>query len=246
MEDTLIILSLEPWKRSHEMQTRNLWSFLEVESSLNEGGDGDGILMIRGHFGLNLIQKSQLLFSLLARQRFASGNGVATLSSCRRGVESLKLDQSLLALLSWAGLGTEDRTQFATHLGYALEDLGTTHPRTKVSTEVSEVVVDKVHVSAVRKVKMSALIDPLDNSEVPAAGSGQIEEWYRNYKVIKLGHPLPDKELTPDQLVAMHTSRSLLFAVVGSICLICCPQSHLVFGVVACLRRTDWEGLLVL
>ena len=63
-----------------------------------------------------------------------------------------------------------------------------------VSTEVSEVVVDKVHVSAVRKVNMSALIDPLDDSEVLAAASGQIEQGYRNYKVIKFGHPLPDKE----------------------------------------------------
>ena len=74
-----------------------------------------------------------------------------------------------------------------------------------VSTEVSEVVVDKVHVSAVRKMQMSALIGPLDDSVVPAAASGQIEEWYRNNQVIKFGHPLPDKEPTPDQLMAMHT-----------------------------------------
>ena len=70
-----------------------------------------------------------------------------------------------------------------------------------VSTEVSEVVVDKVHVSAMKKVNTSALIDPLDDSEFFAAASGQIEEWYRNCKVIKFGHPLPDKE--PDQVTAM-------------------------------------------
>ena len=132
-----------------------------------------------------------------------------------------------------AGLGTEDRTLFASHFGYVLEDLGTTHTRTLaavpkdmfvqhstcrprrnnpsegslqrclpdrcgfvhgVSTEVSEVVVDKVHVSAMKNVNTSALIDPLDDSEFFAAASGQIEEWYRNYKVIKFGHPLPDKE----------------------------------------------------
>ena len=45
-------------------------------------------------------------------------------------VESLKLNQSLLALLSWAGLGTEDRTLLATHFGHAMQDLGTTHSRT--------------------------------------------------------------------------------------------------------------------
>ena len=133
-------------------------------------------------------------------------------------VESLDLDQSLLALLSCAGLGTEDRRLFATHFGLSFggpwhdapparslqcrEDMFHTAPADlkgtisqkrafttacqiavglcTVSTEVNEAVVDKVHVSAVRKVKTSALIDPLDDSEVLAAASRQIEEWYRD------------------------------------------------------------------
>ena len=149
-------------------------------------------------------------------------------------VESLKLDRSLLALLLFitsTGLGTEDRTLFATHFGYALEDLDKT-PHARCSAEgyvpnrscrtqgnnISEggrqhCVPDLcgfVHgrdqshrgrgrqASSVsgEEVKMSALIDPLDDSEVPAAASGQTEEWYRNYKVIKFGHSLPDKEPT--------------------------------------------------
>ena len=74
-----------------------------------------------------------------------------------------------------------------------------------VSTEASEVVGDKVHVSAVRKVKMSALINLVHDSEVLAPASGPRSEWYRNCKVIKFGHPLPNKEPTPDQQMAMHT-----------------------------------------
>ena len=199
--------------------------------------------MIPGHILITAgFMKSRIRVEFY-REDSASQVGMAHRLPAVSEVESLKLDQSLLAILTWAGLGTEDRTLFATHFGYALEDLDKTHsPHARsstegyvpnrtfrpqgnnlqkgaistayqiavglctVATEATEVVASKSQVSPTKKVKMSSLIDPLDDSEVPTAASGQIEEWYRNYKDIKFGHPLPDKEPTPDQLMAMHTS----------------------------------------
>ena len=48
-------------------------------------------------------------------------------------------------------------------------------------------------------------MDPLGDTEIVAATALQITEWYDNYKLVKLGPPLPGKEPTPDQLAAMHT-----------------------------------------
>ena len=55
-----------------------------------------------------------------------------------------------------------------------------------------------------KKVKASNVIDPADESDVPAATSNQMAEWYDNYKAIKYGEPLPDKEPTPDQISAVN------------------------------------------
>ena len=56
-----------------------------------------------------------------------------------------------------------------------------------------------------RKIKASNVIDPADESVVLAATSNQLKTWYLNYKAIKYGDPLPEKEPTPDQISAMHT-----------------------------------------
>ena len=48
------------------------------------------------------------------------------------------------------------------------------------------------------------LIDPADETEVPGPTPSQIDQWYSNYKAIKYGDPLPDKDPSPDQIAAMH------------------------------------------
>ena len=56
-----------------------------------------------------------------------------------------------------------------------------------------------------RKIKMSNVLDPTDESDVKAATADQLKEWYVNYRGLKFGDPLPDKDPTPDQVSAMHT-----------------------------------------
>ena len=55
-----------------------------------------------------------------------------------------------------------------------------------------------------RKVKASAVIDPIDETEFHSPGPNELEEWYNNYKVLKHGDPLEEKDPTPDQIAAMH------------------------------------------
>ena len=55
-----------------------------------------------------------------------------------------------------------------------------------------------------RKIKLSNFIDGADESEAVAATRSQMTEWYDNYKGIKMGDPLEDREPTPDQLAALH------------------------------------------
>jgi hypothetical protein len=55
-----------------------------------------------------------------------------------------------------------------------------------------------------RKIKISNLIDPADETEVPAASSDQLKIWYENYKALKHGEPLIEKEPSPDQVAALH------------------------------------------
>jgi hypothetical protein len=57
---------------------------------------------------------------------------------------------------------------------------------------------------AARKVKLSNLIDTLDEMEVYAAAPSQIDHWYANYTRIKRGAPLEEVEPTPDQINALH------------------------------------------
>ena len=59
-------------------------------------------------------------------------------------------------------------------------------------------------VQGARKLKLSNLIDPMDDTELTAAGPDLIEKWFANFKAVKHGPPLPDREPTPDQLSAMH------------------------------------------
>jgi hypothetical protein len=54
-------------------------------------------------------------------------------------------------------------------------------------------------------VKMSNLIDPSDETEFSAATPNHLRRWYENYKSLKHGDPLVEKEPSPDQLAAMHT-----------------------------------------
>jgi hypothetical protein len=55
-----------------------------------------------------------------------------------------------------------------------------------------------------RKIKVSNLIDPTDETEVPAASADQLKIWYENYKELKHGEPLIQKEPSPDQIAALH------------------------------------------
>ena len=56
-----------------------------------------------------------------------------------------------------------------------------------------------------RKLKFSCVIDPIDETEFPAASKPQLIKWYDNFKAIKHGPPLEEKEPTADQIMAMHT-----------------------------------------
>ena len=55
-----------------------------------------------------------------------------------------------------------------------------------------------------RKIKMSNVLDPTDESDVKTATADQLKEWYVNYRGLKFGDPLPDKDPTPDLISAMH------------------------------------------
>jgi len=59
--------------------------------------------------------------------------------------------------------------------------------------------------SAPRTIKASALIDPTDESVIYAASTDQVTQWYLNYKNLKFGDPLIEREPTPDQICAMST-----------------------------------------
>jgi len=59
--------------------------------------------------------------------------------------------------------------------------------------------------SALRTIKASSLIDPSDESVIAAASSDQVKAWYANFKEIKFGDPLAEKEPTPDQICALYT-----------------------------------------
>jgi len=56
-----------------------------------------------------------------------------------------------------------------------------------------------------RTIKASALIDPADESLIYAASTDQVKQWYQNYKILKFGEPLIEREPTPDQICAMST-----------------------------------------
>jgi hypothetical protein len=56
-----------------------------------------------------------------------------------------------------------------------------------------------------RKVKVAHVLDPSDNSDLPPPGPDQLEFWFSNYKQVKGGEPLVDREPTGDQIAAMHS-----------------------------------------
>ena len=59
--------------------------------------------------------------------------------------------------------------------------------------------------TAPRTIKASSLIDPADESVIYAASTDQVKQWYLNYKSLKFGDPLIEREPTPDQICAMST-----------------------------------------
>ena len=65
-------------------------------------------------------------------------------------------------------------------------------------------IKDKEGSATGRKLKMSNLVDPVDETDVAAATKSDLDTWYANYKALKFGPPLPRKEPTPDQIAAMH------------------------------------------
>ena len=56
----------------------------------------------------------------------------------------------------------------------------------------------------IRKLKTSNLIDPVDDTEIAAPSGGQLAFWYDCYRELKHGDPLPDRDLSPEQVAAMH------------------------------------------
>ena len=61
-----------------------------------------------------------------------------------------------------------------------------------------------VAAKAGRTVKMSNVLDPIDDMEVVAAPAAKIEEWFSNYRAVKCGAPLVEVEPSPDQVNALY------------------------------------------
>jgi len=66
-------------------------------------------------------------------------------------------------------------------------------------------VIGHIVKAAPRTIKASALIDPQDESVIYAASTDQVSEWYQNYKNLKFGDPLIEKEPSDDQICALST-----------------------------------------
>ena len=66
-------------------------------------------------------------------------------------------------------------------------------------------IVSQIVKAAPRTIKASALIDPQDESVIYAASTNQVAEWYQNYKNLKFGDPLIEKEPSDDQICALST-----------------------------------------
>jgi len=66
-------------------------------------------------------------------------------------------------------------------------------------------VISQIVKAAPRTIKASALIDPQDESVIYAASTNQVAEWYQNYKNLKFGDPLIEKEPSDDQICALST-----------------------------------------
>lgn len=56
-----------------------------------------------------------------------------------------------------------------------------------------------------RKVKVSQVLDPADSSDLPLPKPDDVTQWFANYRQIKGGDPLPDREPTPEQIAALHS-----------------------------------------
>ena len=57
---------------------------------------------------------------------------------------------------------------------------------------------------SVRKLKLSALLDQGDDTEIQAAPPGQIESWFQNYTTALGAPPQEEEEPTAEQLQALH------------------------------------------
>jgi hypothetical protein len=111
-----------------------------------------------------------------------------------------------LDLLAKWKVGDGEASFFDKSLAMLVHATATTlcKPEVKVPEKVAEVAVQVEKKLEVRKIKVSNLIDPSDETEVPAASSDQLKAWYENYKALKHGEPLIEKEPSPDQVAALH------------------------------------------
>jgi hypothetical protein len=124
-----------------------------------------------------------------------------------RVVAALPADMYLEAMATWK-VGTEPASFFDKSLAMlvhttAAELCKPDAPAPAVDAGVAVVAKSEKKLET-RKIKVSNLIDPTDDMEVPAASADQLKGWYDNYKALKHGEPLIDKEPTPDQIAALH------------------------------------------
>ena len=85
-----------------------------------------------------------------------------------------------------------------------------TEPGSARPSGTSTVEVKASDLTLTRKVKMSNVLDPIDDMEFQSARATQVDEWFANYVTVKRGPPLVDSEPTVDQVSAMYTRVVLL------------------------------------
>jgi hypothetical protein len=125
-----------------------------------------------------------------------------------RVVAALPADMYLEAMMSWK-FGEQPASFYDKSLAMLVHSTAIKLGLPEVVAAVAKegtVVDSKVEKKTVetRKVKVSNLVDSTDDTEVPAATPDQLKIWYGNYKALKHGEPLVEKEPSPDQVAAMH------------------------------------------
>jgi hypothetical protein len=137
------------------------------------------------------------------------GNKVGNIPT--RVLAAMPLDMYKEAMLTWMVGEGEDQTPASFYSkGMAMLVHSTSvklcEPAAKPpAILVAEEKVAKQDAKAdARKIKISNLIDPTDETEVPAASTDQLKAWYANYRALKHGEPLIAKDPSPDQIAALH------------------------------------------